>query len=431
MPKKYSQFTVGENRSLSDQSGFFSLTNCDVHSDLGVLSNNLALATESSTPNEDCISEILSNGDTFYFSTTSGKTWKRTAAGTYSLVSTNANGAHKGCKLWQGYLYYATQSKLGRITEALASSQSSWSSQSDSWNTFITAGAYKPMFTIGSGLYIGDGKNVYIVDSTHTFIVDALDLPSQFTITALDGVSDDLTIGTIIGANVPWCKFFLWNRISPSWTGEDVVPEVGINAFLKIDNMYVFQAGITGQFYYWNGNQAIKFKLAKGVTTAVNSYNTTQYKGRGLIAMGTKIYSLHRVDGDFPWALVCEYTHSGTIKSIIASVSDIFVSGGAVVGHIGASYATVVIETPEADTASHVDSNGVEIPFNYVVIPYRSVGTVGIEVKIDNGSYVSQTVVNDTTRKEIRTATTFGYANTVQARVTLTGLSVIKTINIV
>jgi len=431
MAKKYSQFTVGENRSLSDQSGFFSLTNCDVHGDLGVLSNNLALATESSTPNEDCISEILSNGDTFYFSTTSGKIWKRTNAGVYSLVHTNANGAHKGCKLWQGYLYYATQSKLGRITEAFASSQASWSSQVDTWNTFITAGAYKPMFTIGSGLYIGDGKNVYLVDSTHTFIVDGLDLPSQFTISSIDGVSDDLLIGTIIGANVPWCKIFLWNRISPSWTGEDVVPEVGINAFLKIDNMYVFQAGTSGQFYYWNGNQAIKFKKAKGVTTTVNSYNTTQYKGRGLIAIGTKIYSLHRVDGDFPWALVCEYTHSGTIKSIIASVSDVFVSGGAVVGHIGATYATTVIETPEADTSSHVDSNGNEVPFNYVVIPYRSVGTVGIEVKIDNGSYVSQTVVDDTTRKEVRTATTFGYANTVQARVTLTGLSTIKTVNIV
>lgn len=431
MSKKYSQFTVGENRSLSDQSGFFSLTNCDVHSDLGVLSNNLALETESSTPNEDCISEILPNGDTFYFSTSSGKTWKRTAAGVYSLVSTNANGAHLGCKLWQNYLYYATQSKLGRIYITNASSEASWSSQSDSWKTFITAGAYKPMYTIGSGLYIGDGNNVYIVDSTHTFIVDALDLPSQFTITALDGVSDDLLIGTIIGANVPWCKIFLWNRISPSWTGEDRVPEIGINCFMKMDNIYVFQAGTSGQLYYWTGNQAVKLKKIKGVTTTVNSYNSTEFKGRGLIAIGSKIYSLHRVDGDFPWALVCEYTHSGTIKSIISSVGDLFVSGGGVVGHIGASYATAVIETPEADTISHLDTNGMEIPFNYVVIPYRSVGTVGIEVKIDNGSYVSQAVVNDTTRKEIRTETNFGYANTVQARITLTGLSVIKSINIV
>lgn len=430
MSKKYSQFTVGENRSLSDQSGFFSLTNCDVHGDLGVLQNNLTLETESSTPNEDCISEILSNGDTFYFSTTSGKIWKRTAAGVYSLVSTNTNGAHKGCKLWQGYLYYATQTKLGRITEALASSESSWSSQSDSWKTFITGGAYKPMFTIGSGLYIGDGNNIYIVDHTHTFIVDALDLPSQFTISALDGLSDDLMIGTIIGANVPYCKMFIWNRISPSWTGEDRVSEIGINCFMKIDNLYAFQAGTDGQLYYWTGSQAVKLKKIKGVTTTVNSYNSTEFKKRGLIAVGTKIYSLHRVDGDFPWALVCEYTHSGTIKSIISSVGDLFVSGGGVVAHIGTSYATAVIETPEADTESHVDTNGNAIPFTTVVIPYRSAGTIGIELKIDNGSYVSQTVVDDTIRKEVRLETNFGYANTVQVRVTLTGLSVIKSVNI-
>jgi len=431
MSKKYAQFTVGENRSLSDQAGFFSLTNCDVHGDLGVLQNNLALATESTTPNEDCVSEILSNGDTFYFSTTSGKTWKRTAAGVYSLVSTNTNGAHKGCKLWQGYLYYATQSKLGRITEALASSESTWSSESDSWNTFATAGAHKPMYTIGSGLYIGDGNNVYIVDSTHAFIPDALDLPSQFTISALDGLSDDLMIGTIIGANVPYCKVFIWNRISPSWTGEDRVPEIGINCFLKIDNMYVFQAGTSGRLYYWTGSQAVKLKKIKGVTSTVNSYNSTEFQGRSLLAIGTKIYSLYREDGDFPWALVCEYTHSGTIKSIISSVGDLFVSGGGVIAHIGASYATAVIETPEADLASHIDSNGNEMAFTGVVIPYRSAGTVGIEVKIDNGAYVSQTVVNDPDRKEIRTESNFGFANTVQARVTLTGLSVIKSINIV
>ncbi|HQN62947.1 MAG TPA: hypothetical protein PLG96_05540, partial [Flexilinea sp.] len=74
--------------------------------------------------------------------------------------------------------------------------------------------------------------------------------------------------------------------------------------------------------------------------------------------------------------------------------------------------------------------NGNEMAFTGVVIPYRSAGTVGIEVKIDNGAYVSQTVVNDPDRKEIRTESNFGFANTVQARVTLTGLSVIKTINI-
>ena len=186
---------------------------------------------------------------------------------------------------------------------------------------------------------------------------------------------------------------------------------------------------MSGQLYYWNGN-AIKLKKIKGVTTTVNPYNATEYKGRALFAVGLKVYSLHREDEDFKLAVVCEYTHSGTIKSIIATVNDIFVSGGDVIGHIGASYATAVIETPEADTASHIDSNGNEVSFTKVVVPYRSISTVGIDVKIDNGSYVPQTVVVDTIRKEVRTETNFGNVNTIQARVTLTGLSTIKAINI-
>jgi len=434
MSKRYSQFYAGENRALSEQSGFFSLTNCDVHSDLGVCQNQLAIETESSTPDEDCVSEILSNGDTFFFSTESGKIWKRTSAGVFSLVHTNTQGANRGCKLWQGYLYYASSGKLGRITEALASSQSTWSSQSDSWNTFANASVHKPMITVGSGLYIGDQNDIYAVDKTHTFIVDALDLPSQFTITAIDGLSDDLVIGTIIGNNVGWCKMFTWNRISPSWTYEDRIPDCGVNCFLKVDNAYVFLAGKSGQLYQWSGSSAVKLKKIKGVTTDVNPYASTEYKGRGIIAIGSKIYSFHREDGDFPWAIVGEYTHSGAIKSIIASVDDLFVSGGDVIGHIGESYATAILETPEADTESHLDANGVEIPFSGIRIPYRSIAegaTIGIDVKIDNGSYVSWDSVVDTDRKEVRTTSNFGNVNTLQVRVTLTGLCVIKSVNIV
>jgi len=422
MAKTYSQFFSGENRAKSEQNGFYSLTNAEVHEELGILSNKLDLATESATPNEDCISEILSNGDIFLFSTESGKVWKRTAAGVYSLVHTNTNGSNKGCKLWQGYLYYATTTNLGRITEALASSESSWSSQNDSYATFTLSGAYKPMVTIGSGLYIGDGYYVAVVDSTHTFIADAFDMPSQFTCSALGESSDDLLIGTIVGANVGCCKMFGWNRISPSWTFEDRIPEIGINCFIKGDNIIIFQAGTKGRIYYWSGSQGVKMKKIKGVTTTVNPYNSTELEGRSLFAVGTKIYSLHREDGDFPYALACEYTASGTIKSIIADVDDIFVSGGDVVAHIGTTYATTVIETPEAEGS-----------FKRVEVMYRSIAegaTVGIETSVDNADYVSHTSVVDTINKKVSFNGGLGKTNSVQARITLTGLVKIKAINI-
>lgn len=38
--KQYSEFYQGLSRSKSDQKGFYSLANCDVHGELGVLRNN-------------------------------------------------------------------------------------------------------------------------------------------------------------------------------------------------------------------------------------------------------------------------------------------------------------------------------------------------------------------------------------------------------
>ena len=420
MPKEYSSFFNGENRSKSDQVGFYSMSNCTPHEELGILQNNLALTTDSSTPNEDCISEILSNGDVFYFSTESGKVWKRTNAGVTSLVHTNTNGTNKGCKLWQGYLYYATTTKLGRITEALASSESPWSSQDDSYATFSNGGAYKPMVTIGSGLYIGDGYYLALVDATHTFIADALDIPTQFTISSLGQSSDDILVGTIIGANVAWCKIFGWNRISPAWTFEDVIPEIGVNCFIKADNIVLFQAGTKGQIYYWSGSQGVKFKKIKNVTTTINPYNSTEYEGRALFAVGTGVYSIHRESGDFPYAVVKEFTGAGTIKSIIATVDDIFVSGGDLISHLGNSYATSVVESPTADGQ-----------YNTVEVSYRDIasgGSIGISTSVDDGSYVEQTTIQDTINKKVYFNGGLGKTNELQAKITLTGFCKIKSI---
>jgi len=419
--KNYSQWFAGENRAKSEQTGFFSLVNCDVHSELGILSNQLALTTDSATPNEDCISEILTNGDTFFFSTASGKIWKRTNAGVYSLVHTGTQGNNYGCKLWQGYLYYATSTKLGRITEALASSQASWSSQDDSFGTFTNTTVNRPMITIGKGLYIGDGYYIAAVDSTGTLVLNVLDVPKTFTITALGQTSDDLMIGTTIGANVGWCKIFGWNRISPSWTFEDVIPEVSVNCFIQGDNIIFFQAGGVGQIYYWSGSQGVKLKKIKGVTTAINSYNATELAGKSLFAVGSKVYSIHREDSSLPYAVAGEYTAGGTIKSLGASATQIFVSGGSVIAKIGTTYATAVIETPTGDGK-----------YRTVEVSYRSIAsgaTIGIETSIDDEAYVAQTVKVDEINKKAYFDGGLVNHSALQARITLTGLVNIKSIN--
>lgn len=413
MEKTYSTFFNGENRSKSDQTGFYSMTNGSPHTELGLFQNNLALASESTTPNEPFVSEVLSNGDIIMASTTSGKIWKRTAAGVFSLVHTNTNGANKGIKLWLGYLYYATAAKLGRIAEANASSEATWSTQNDTYASFTIGGAYKPMVIIGSGLYIGDGYYVAVVDSTHTFIADALDIPSMFTISVVADIRQNLLVGTIIGVNVGWCKAYLWNRISPSWNNEYKVNEVGINCFIQGDNINLLSVGTSGQISYLGSENILKYRKIKGVTTGVNPYNSTVYKGRPLFAVGTKVYSIHREDGDFPYAVVCEYTAPAAISSIIATVDNIFVSYGTGCASIGATYATAEIETPQAEGY-----------FKSIEVPYESIGTggtIGISASVDGAAYAAKTPIVDTINKKVFFNGGLGKVNSLMAKITLSG----------
>jgi hypothetical protein len=92
-PIVYGQFFNGQSAlGKLEQSKFYSMTNCNVHSDTGLLMPQLAMESESATPNEPCFNAIDPSGNVYFFSKSSGKTWKRTTAGVYSLVNTNANG---------------------------------------------------------------------------------------------------------------------------------------------------------------------------------------------------------------------------------------------------------------------------------------------------------------------------------------------------
>lgn len=422
-PKVYSKFIYGENRSKSDQTGFYSITNADVHTELGLLQNNLALASESTTPNEPFIEEILSNGDAILASTTSGKIWKRTAAGVFSLVHTNTNGINKGIKLWLGYVYYCTTAKAGRIAEANASSEATWSTQNDSWASFTLGGAYKPMAIIGSGLYIGDSYYVAVIDSTHTFIADALDIPSMFTITVVADIGKNLFAGTIIGNNVNWCMGYLWNRVSPSWNEEYKVQDIGFNCVIPCDNLTVFSVGKSGQLVYLGGSAILKFKKIKGATTDVNPYNSTVYKGRPLFAVGTKIYSIHREDGSSPYALSCEYTAPGTIYSIMATTDKLLVSYGTGCANIGATYATSIIETPLAEG----NFKGVEVYYDSIATN----GSIAISTSVDGATYVVQTPITDTQKRKVSFDGGLVFGSDVMAKITLAGALVkIKAIKI-
>lgn len=402
----YSQFWKGESKSKYEQSGFNDTSNLDIHSEIGTCKAQLALTSESTTPNENCIIATVNTGDVYFFSTESGKTWKRAASdNSYSLVNTNSNGAHTGAKYHDGILYYVASNKLGKFDLA-----STWT---DSFGTLSATPTYAPMFSLNLSLFIGAGAFIDAVDNTGTYAANALDLPAGFQVTTLNSTGFDLIIGTIQSSEVSNSKVFVWDTYSPSWTIEDDIDEIGVNAFIKSDNTLFAQCGTEGNIYYWTGSSLKKFGKIRGVTTAPGHYKTVTFKGKPLIGIGTKIYSIHREYEDLPYAICNEYTVTqGTVQGIGSGDGELLISNGENIDKIGTNRATATLDTPLTEGS-----------FQRVVVNYESLPTgtsIGIGTDTDgDGSFTTQTPIIDTISKKVYFDGGLGEVNFLQAQITL------------
>jgi len=382
-----------------EQDKFVQLDNCDIHTTIGMIQPQLALASESTTPNEPCENAEAPNGDIYFCSTTTGKIWKRTQAGAYSLVHTNANTGHTGCQYFNGYLWYWTLTKLGNFNLT-----STWV------DSFGTGTGFRGSCEANNSLLITNGKWIARVDSSNTFSDEEFALPAQFKATCLVNIGDDVLIGTYISTDVSYCKVFLWDTVSTGWTYEDEVFEIGINNFVKLDNIVVAQCGTTGNFYYWDGSQMVYFGRIKGITTSLGEQKTAVYKRRPLFANGTKIYSIHKEANGLPYAFCGEYTGTGTIQSLAVQGQDLLASVGTGVDKRGTAYAVATVESPE------VQSMIEQIKIGYDLYP----AGVGIQTSINGASYEAKTEIVEEEMKEVSYDEGELQGSTTQVKLTLT-----------
>lgn len=409
----FNKFYNGQGKSRFDQEGFDQLTNVDVWSEVGSIKCRLALAADTTTnaPNEPCVQATAPTGTQYFFSTTSGKIWKRATAGTYSVITANANEDHRGAQYYNGYIYYWTATKLGRFvydTEA---------SRNNSFGTFTNGNAYGSCEE-NLTLFIADGKYVASVNTSGTFSANALDIPAQYTGTCLipDGYTNIL-IGTIIGSKVQLCRAFLWDTYSDSFTLSDEIPEVGINCFINADETIIAQCGIIGKLYEWTGQQFVLFdndlhEPATGgyLDTTTGHQMSVVLNGRPLLAVGTKIFSIFRRFKGFGRAIAQEYTATDTITSIDVSNSVLLVSTTTSVNKLGTDRAIATIDTPE------VAGN-----FNNIIVDYQELPTgIGIQTKINGGSWTAQTPIVDSVRNKVYFDGGLADCNYTQARVIMT-----------
>jgi hypothetical protein len=257
---------IADSAYSGARDSFAELVGFDIHSEPGILKVNQKLTKDSSTTIDDFVKAgvACSDGKTYLFGSTNGKIWSRTSEGTYALEATAAPAAGAvgilSAREYQGYIYYAMQNRLGRWQVGTA-----WSTRSDNFATFGNGDAtYHPMREVNKVLFIGDVDDVAQVDAG-TFSASALSLGAPNRISALGIANTNLLIGLFTGDNVIGCQLIQWNTWSTHYTFTDPVPEVGINAFLPLDNYIVVSAGIKGNLYEYNGTNLVNQKTIPGI----------------------------------------------------------------------------------------------------------------------------------------------------------------------
>ncbi len=342
--KNYNLGGIADSDYLGGENSMAELWGFDLHSEVGVLKVNQALTKESGSTVDDFVKAGVasSDGNTYLFGSTNGKIWKRTSGGTYSLEATASPAAGSAgildAKEYQGYIYYSMQNRIGRWQLGTA-----WSSRNDSWATFTNGDAsWHPMLEINLVLYIGDAHFVAQIDAG-VFSANALDISAPLRIKSLGQLGTDLLMGTFISSNIVKTQVFRWNTWSLSFTNSDPIPEVGINAFLDMDNATLVNAGTKGNLYLYNGVTLEPYKQIKG--TWDNSTNTGQvhsnavlnFNGLPLFGLSTVsgspanmgVYSLGRANRNYPLVLNGEHGIStGNLNNLeigaIVSVGNIY-----------------------------------------------------------------------------------------------------------
>lgn len=316
----------------------FSIVGFNLFAEPGALKVSQKLTKESGATIDDFVKTIIpcSDGHTYLFGATTGKIWKRTSAGVYSLVRTHEDGKGiTGAAEFNGYVYYGADDELGRWQIG-----TNWNTADDDWNIFTNGDTdYHPMLTKSLGLYIGDGSLVALVDSAAVYTANALDLEDKYRIKSLSDFYDELLIGTFVNDNINLTKIYRWNTWSESWTSEDSVPELGINSFIPVDNQVIVQCGTKGRIYVFTGQTLNLFKRIPGDWEGTNKavvHSTASANYDGLVLFGLSnsagnpakqgIYTLGAYSSNYPKIL--------TLSHIISQnkTADIQIGAIAIVG---------------------------------------------------------------------------------------------------
>ena len=414
----------------------------DIHSKPGLIKIHQALTKESGAiVTALCrVRLTVSTGETFWFSYTDGKIWRRSTAGDWLLVHTTtaAAGAHGclGAEVYDGYIYWATQSRLHRIQiSAGIASLANWTANAaEDWATFTnTDAAFHPMVVRGLRLFIGDAHYVAKVydDGGHVFEADALNIKQPLRIKTMIEFDIDLLIGTYVSDYVNKAQIIRWDTYDDeSWQTDDTIEENGINAFIKDDNYVYAQCGKYGRIYFYDGSRLIPYKRIPGdwsptkygevYPQAVSTLLTIPVfglsNGSGNPAL-QGVYSFGSYSKDYPKVLDLSYPVSAGLSTVevgavLAVGADLLVSWKSATSQgvdklsYTAKYASAYIETMVLTTDDERDTLKTirEVFANYASLPADTAIGFKYKKKHEAAFSAALTVIDDTKLVQVRTS---------------------------
>jgi len=341
----------------------------DIHQTPGITKVHQTLKKDSgATVTALCrVNLAVSSGESFWFSYTDGKIWRRSSAGAWLLVHTTTAGAGAhgclGAMEFDGFIYWATQSRLHRIsTTAIATAQNWTDNAAEDWATFTnTDSEFHPMVVQSLKLLIGDANYIAKVDGAagaHAFTANALDLKAPYRIKTMAQFDIDIVIGTFVNDNVNKTEVIRWDTVSDSWTSSDPIEENGINCFIRDDNHLYAQAGKHGRIYFYNGEQLIPAgripgdwsptKTAEVYPQAAATLLTIPVFGLSNTAGNPAlqgVYSLGSYSKDYPKVMDLSYPISSRVFSSAQMGSVLVVDADLLVSYYdGSSYGVDVLD---------------------------------------------------------------------------------------
>ena len=414
----------------------------NIHEEPGVIKVNQKLTKDSGTTIDDFVKKLLpcSDGNVYAFGSTSGKVWKRSALGVWTAEVIIAPGAGtagvKDAFEDQGYIYYVTQSRIGRVAVG-----SAWTTRNDNWATLTNGDAdFHPCQSVNLVNYIGDGNLVSQVEDG-VFTADALDIKKPLRVRSLGIFDTALLIGSYVADNINVTEIFNWNTWSVSFSNSDPIPEKGINAFLKIDNACYANAGEKGNIYAFDGGALRKVKRIPGdwsigKKAIVHSDATAEFNiplfGLSNLAnnpclMG--VYGLGCYSADYSPVLSLEYVISQNKTASIEIGSILVIDDYALVSwKDGTTYgvdridSTLKYDGAYFETRLMFPDRGAQTKIQKVKVPYRLLPDgcdIEIWQSINYGDYAKMETTKDNLRKFIETSVDIQGMVTCQFKVVL------------